>query len=127
AAADHVNEAVIEVLVVLRAGAAFGVVLDAEHGQPLVAEALYRAVVEIALRDIEVARRNRVPVDLEFVVLAGDVDPAGVEVLDGVVGAVVAIRKARGRRSSRPTEDLMPEADAQQRSEEHTSELQSPD
>ena len=115
AAADHVNEAVIEVLVVLRARAAFGVVLDAEHGQSLVAEALYRAVVEIALRDIEVARRNRVPIDLEFVVLAGDVDPAGVEVLDGVVGAVVAIREARGRRPSRPTEDLMPEADAQQR------------
>src|SRR4029077_7884363 len=88
AASHHVDEAVVEVLVVLRAGAAFGVVLDAERGQRAVAEALDRAGVQAALRYVEVALRDRRRVDLELVVLARDVDAPRVEVLDRVVGAV---------------------------------------
>ena len=54
------------------------------------AESLDRPVVEIALRDEEIALGQRVRVDLELVVLARDVHSARLEVFDRVVGAVVA-------------------------------------
>ncbi len=102
-------------LVVLRPGAAFRVVLDAEGRQGAVAEAFDRAVVQVALRDEEVARWYGGRVHLELVVLAGDVHPAGFEVLDRVVGAVVAVRQPRGRGAGGATHDLVAEADAEQR------------
>src|SRR2546430_2661683 len=83
---------------VLRPRAAFGVVLDAEHRQRAVTEAFDRSIVQVALRDVEVAGGDRGRIDLELVVLAGDVHTAGVEVLDRMVGAVVAVRKTRGGR-----------------------------
>src|SRR5207253_653220 len=82
AVADHLEEPVVQVLVVLRAGTAFGVVLDAERGQPPVAEALDRAVVQVALGDVEVPGGDGPGIDLELVVLARDVDSTVVEVLD---------------------------------------------
>src|SRR6202011_3126104 len=92
--ADHFYDPVVQVLVVLRTGTALGVVLDAERGQRAMTEAFDRAVVEVALRDEEVARGKRGGIDLELVVLAGDVNPSGLEVLDRVIGAVVAVGKA---------------------------------
>ena len=91
-AAHHIDEPVVQVLVVLRPRAAFGVVLDAEHRQRAVTEAFDRSIVQVALRDVEVAGGDRGRIDLELVVLAGDVHTAGVEVLDRMVGAVVAVR-----------------------------------
>src|SRR5207253_9231785 len=69
---SHVDEAVVKVLVVLRAGAALGVVLHAESRQRAVTETLDRAVVQVALRDVEVAGRDRRRVDLELVVLRSE-------------------------------------------------------
>ena len=58
-------------LVVLRAGAALGVVLDREDRQLAVAQPLDRAVVQVDVADVEAARRQRrAGVDLELVVLA---------------------------------------------------------
>src|SRR5438046_2105381 len=48
-------------------------------------------------------------------VLARDVDATGVEVLHGVVGAVMAVRQARRGRSGRAPHDLVTEADAEER------------
>ena len=81
-----------------------------------VAQALDRAVVEVALADDEAGlARQRLADDLDLVVLCGDLDAAGVEVLDRVVGAVVAEAQAArvGARGAR--HDLVAQADAQQR------------
>src|SRR6266705_1434201 len=68
--AHHLDEAVVQVLVVLGAGTTLGVVLDAERGQRPMAETLDRAVVQVALRDEEIACGNRLGIDLELVILA---------------------------------------------------------
>src|SRR5438270_1536775 len=102
-------------LVVLRAGAALRVVLDAERGQSAVAESLDRAVVQVPVRDVEVAGWDRGRVDLELLVLARDVHAPGVEVLHGVVGAVMPVRETRRRRARGAAEDLVPEADPEER------------
>src|SRR5438132_801439 len=114
-AAHHIDEPVVQVLVVLRPRAAFGVVLDAEHRQRAVTEAFDRSIVQVALRDVEVAGGDRGRIDLELVVLAGDVHTARVEVLDRMVGAVVAVRKTRGGCARGAPENLVAEADAEDR------------
>ena len=81
-------------LVVLGTRTAFGVILHAESRQPAVAEALDRAVVEVALGHVEVADGYRPGVDLELVVLARYVHPPGIEVLDRVIGAVMSVGQA---------------------------------
>src|SRR3546814_4348723 len=71
--------------------------------------------------------------DHEAVVLAGDLDLPGLQVLDRVVGAAVAHVHLLGPGAERQRQHLVAEADAehrfaavdQPRSEEHTSELQS--
>ena len=115
AVSDHLQKTVVQVLVVLGAGTAFGVVLDAEGGQCAVAKAFDRGIVQVALRDVEVAARDRGRDDLELVVLARDMDTPGVEVLHGMVGAVVTVRKTRGGRPGGAAEDLVTETDPEQR------------
>ena len=60
-------------------------------------------------------RRQRLLVDREAVVLAGDADAAGVEVLHRVVGAVVAELHLEGLRAGGERHDLVAEADAEGR------------
>ncbi len=79
------------------------------------AESFDRAIVQVALRHVEVAGGYRRRVDLELVILARDVDAARVEVLDRVVRAVVAVGKARGGGSGSASEDLVAKADSEQR------------
>ncbi len=79
------------------------------------AEALDGAVVEVPLRHVEVALRYRIRVDLELVVLARDMDAAGVEVFDRMVRAVMPVGEPRGRRPRRAPKDLVTEADAEER------------
>src|SRR5947209_18875936 len=50
--------------------------------------------------------------DGKFVVLAGDLDTAADQVLDGMVGAVVPERKLVGLEPNGPTQDLVTEADS---------------
>src|SRR3954454_13805913 len=99
--ADLVEEPVEEVEAVVRAGAGLGVVLDGAAGHIEERQALDGAVVEV-----EVAERRGAEIglpadglvgldgllparaeDREAVVLRGDLDAAGLEVLDRVVGA----------------------------------------
>ena len=55
------------------------------------AQPLHRAVVEVDLADPEPGRRRqRVPDDLDLVVLRRDLDQPELDVADRVVGAVVA-------------------------------------
>ena len=57
--------------------------------------------------------RQRVGVDGEVVVLAGDLDAPVRQVLDRVVGAVVAERQLDRVGAQRPAEQLVTEADAE--------------
>ncbi len=50
--------------------------------------------------------------DGEAVVLGGDLDPAGAQVLDRMVGAAVAEGQLEGLQADRPAEQLVAEADA---------------
>ncbi len=111
---DHLGEAVEEVLVVLRAGRPLGVVLHAEDRQAAMGETLDGAVVEVQLGDEEVARRDAGGLDLELVVLARDVGEAGLQVLDGVVGAMMSEGQPRGLAADRLAEQLVAEADAEE-------------
>src|SRR3546814_9500046 len=110
-------------MAVPRAGRGLRVVLHGEHGPALDRDALVGAVEEgdVALDHTLGQRRG---IDHEAVVLAGDLDLAGGEVLHRVVGATVAALHLGGLGAEGEREDLVAEADAE-RSEEHTSELQS--
>jgi hypothetical protein len=53
--------------------------------------------------------------DTEAVILAGDLDLAGGEVFDRMIGAAMADRHLLGLAAEREGEELMPEANAEQR------------
>ena len=74
----------------MRAGAGFGVILHAEDRQCRVAETFDGVVVEIHVRDDAPFCFQRFLIDGEAVVLAGDLDPAGVEIFDRLVAAAMA-------------------------------------
>ena len=99
--AEHRGEVLEEVGAVVGTGAGLGVVLHAERGRVEHAEALAHAVVEVHVAHLGPAA-ERVGVDGEVVVLAGDLDPAGGEVAHRVVAAVVAERAASPCRRRAP-------------------------
>src|SRR5262245_23024758 len=86
---DEVDEASEEVRRLVRAGRRLGVVLHGEERQALVLEPFDGAVVQVRVREDRRAA-ERVGVDGEAVVLRRDLDLAGLQVLDGLVRAVVA-------------------------------------
>ena len=80
------------------------------------AQALDRTVVEVALADLEAAvARQRLPDHLDLVVLRRDLNAPGAEVLDRVIGAVMAKAQPAGLGAGGPAHDLVAQADAQQR------------
>ena len=85
-------------------------VLHGEHRAVLEPDALDGAVEQRAVGDLELGRQVVVG-DGEAVVLAGDLDLAGGQVLDRVVGAVMAERHLLGPRAQRQAEHLVAEAD----------------
>ena len=120
------QEAVEEVAGVVRAGAGLRVVLDRRARDVSQDQALDGAVVEVQVGELGVAEvglpANRLvaldrrlaagALDREAVVLRGDLDPAGLEVLDRVVGAAVPEGELEGLEAHRPAQQLMAEADA---------------
>ena len=79
-------------------------------------QSLDAAVVQVAVADVEAALGGeRFLIDLELVVLRGDRDAPGAHVLDRMVRAVMSEGQTRGRRSDRAREQLMTEADAEDR------------
>ena len=114
---------------VVRAWACLGVVLDAGARHVAQHESLDGAVVEVHVRQLggaevglppqRLVAGDRVlapgPDDGEAVVLGGDLDLAGREVLDGMVGTAVAERELEGLEPDRPAQQLVAEADAEHR------------
>ena len=99
---------------ILRAGRGFRVVLDREDRPAVDGEAFQRAVEEgdVGGRDAAGQRAGR---DLETVVLAGDLDPPCRQLLDRMVGAAVAEGHLPGLGAKREGEQLVAEADAEER------------
>ena len=87
-------------------------VLDREHRAVVEREPFERAVEQ---RDVGFAqpRGQDVADHDEAVVLARDLDPAGGEVLDRMVGAAMAEMHLLGARAERQRQDLVAEADAE--------------
>src|SRR3954471_4996644 len=126
---DLLQEAVEEIEAVVRAGPGLGVVLDRGAGDVEQREALDRPVVEVEVRELGGAEvglpaHGLVGVDRllasrpehgEAVVLRGDLDAAGLEVLDRVVAPAVAERELERLQAHRAAQQLVAEADAERR------------
>ncbi|MCY1508168.1 hypothetical protein D9M68_424690 [compost metagenome] len=98
----------------MRAGAGLGVALEAEGVLVGTLDALQGAVEQRLVGGAQVARQGRL-VDGEAVVLAGDHHHAAVEVLHRVVGAMVAMAHLHGLGAGGQAEQLVAEADAEDR------------
>ena len=91
-------------------------VLDGHDGKLFVGETLDRFVVHVHVADFEAAvAGDGAGVDLEAVVLGGDVDAAGGEVLDGMIGAAMAEFQSAGGGADGEREELVAQADAGER------------
>ena len=110
----HRDEAREQICAVGRAGAGLGVVL---HGKRRRAgQAMPSLLPSNRLMCVTVTPSGSdCLVDREAVVLAGDLDLAGGQVLDRLVGAAMAARQLVGPPAQRERQQLMAEADAEQR------------
>ena len=113
ARAHHRDELLEEVVAVVGAGAGLRVVLDGEHraGRAAGSPRPCRRSGSRGSARARAARRARV--HAEAVVLRGDLDLAGPQVLDRVVGAAVAELQLVGLAPAGEAEDLVAEADAE--------------
>src|SRR6516164_10658935 len=108
----HVDEALEEIIAVLRAGTRLGMILHGEHRPIPEAQALIAAVEKRDMRDLRLCREG-FGEDAEAVVLAGDLDLAGGEVLDGVIGAAMPDRHLLCLAAERQRQQLVAQADAE--------------
>src|SRR5271155_4899645 len=86
---DQADEPLEEIVRILRSGRRFGMVLDREDGAVGHPEPLVRAVEERDVRGHRIGRQA-LGLDPEAVILAGDLDLAGLEILDRMIGAAMA-------------------------------------
>ena len=89
-------------------------ILDAEHGPPLVAQPLDGLVVKVDVRDLDVIG-HRLRVNGEAVVLRCDLDLLGGQALHGVVATSMTELQLVGLGPHGQPQHLMPEADAEDR------------
>src|SRR5580658_5626496 len=111
---DEPDEALEEIMAVLRSGRGFGVILDREDRLAGHAQALVAAVEErhMGRRDIGGQALGLYP---EAVILAGDLDLSGRQILDRMVGAAMALRHLGGTAAQCQRQQLMAETDAEDR------------
>ena len=109
----HVNEAIEEIPGVMGTGAGFGVVLDGENRFRGVTKALERTIVEIDVRWLGPDGGEAVCVNCEAMVLAGDLNFAGVEILHGLIAATMAELEFVRLSSQRQAQQLMSQANAE--------------
>ena len=116
----QLDEPVEQVGGVVRSGGGLRVVLDAEGRHVQRPHALHTAVVRAGVGDLGGAERGveplpRLALHGEPVVLRGDRDAPGGVLDHGDVDAAVAVAHLVGPAAQRPAEDLVAEADAEQR------------
>src|SRR5262249_48359787 len=108
------QESVEEAGGVVRAGGGLGVVLDGEDRLAGDLEALDRAVVQVDLSH-PAGGGERGGVDREAVVLAGDQNLPRRQVLNRLVAAMMAEAQLVGRAAQGEPQELVAEADAEER------------
>src|SRR5262245_22835404 len=100
-----------KIATILGPRAGLGMVLDGEDRQLAVADALHGAVVQVDVRDLDARGLQPRGIDRVAVVLRGDVDPAGAQVLHRMVAAAVSERQLERARPEGAADDLVAEAD----------------
>src|SRR4051794_8184609 len=108
------DEAGEEVMAVLGAGRGFRMILYGEDGPAFKRNAAIRAVEERHMC-LDHAFGQARPLDGEAMVHGRDLDLAGREVLDRMIGAVMALMHLRRLGAERDRQHLMSEADAEER------------
>src|SRR6266849_11131246 len=111
----QLDEPLEQVVRVVRPWRGLGVVLHGEDRQLPMPHALGGAVVEVHVGFDEPGLLHRPGIHAEAVVLRGDLDAPGLEVLHGMVGAVVAELELVGAAPEGQAQDLVAEADAEDR------------
>ena len=88
-------------------------ILHAEKGQILVAQALVGVVIEIQMCDFDFARRERVRVDAKTMILCRDLHLIGQQVFNRMVRTVVAKFQLEGSAAKSEAAKLVAETDAE--------------
>src|SRR5215813_5057178 len=84
-------------------------------------QAFERIVIQIDVRQFDFALSERVRIDGEVVVVRGDLDLAALETLHRMIAAVMPELQFVCPAAQREADELMPEADAEDRSLAHES------
>ena len=108
----HVGELREQVVRIMGTGRGFGVVLHAEERQFFVAHAFVGVVVEIDVSDFHIAGRQRFGIDAESVILRGDFDFLGDQILHGMIGTMMPELQFESLAAQRQPAQLVTEADA---------------
>ena len=95
----------------MRPGRCLGMALKAECGLVCPGQALQRAVKQTDVGDAQMLWQAG-HVNREAVILAGNADPARVQIFDRVIGAVVALLHFEGFDTCCQSHELVPEANA---------------
>ena len=111
----HGDEIVEEVAGVVRSGRGLGMILHAEERQRAVAHAFVGVIVQIDVRDFDVARRERFGIHAEAVVLRRDFDFLRAQIFHRMIRAVMAEFQLECLAAQREAAELMAEADAEDR------------
>src|SRR5580704_5833375 len=108
-------EIVEEVPRVMRTGSGFRMILDAKHGMIAQPEAFESLVVQIHVSDLALARAERIGIHGESVIVRSYFHFIGDLVDDRVIGAAVAELHLVCLAAYRKTQNLIAEADAEDR------------
>ena len=98
---------------VMGARAGFGVVLNPKHRLMAMGKGSHGAVIEIEMGDLHSILRQRVGIESEAVVLAGDLHLAGCSA--GVIETAMAVIQFERSASESQSQDLMTETNSEQR------------
>src|SRR6476469_3217777 len=118
AGADGLQELAEERPRVVRARGGLRMVLDREDRELPMHEPLHRSVVQVHVRHPEGRRAGYsllIPHHGKPVILGRDQHPIGVDLADGVISPPVSVRHLHGSCAEREAEELMPEANSQNR------------
>src|SRR5262245_16042676 len=111
----HFDERIKQVSGIVGAGRGLRVILDGKDWQALVAKALDGAVVQVDVSYDSALGLQRLLIDREPVILAGDLDPPGIQILDWLISATVAELELVSRCPDRAAKELVAEADPEDR------------
>src|SRR5438445_5021684 len=104
---------------VVRAGRGLWVVLDAEQWQVAMAHAFQCRVVQIHVRELDFALRQCIGIDGKVVVVGRYLDFARLQLLHGMISAMVAEFQLIGLSTQSNSYELMPQANSEYRLPSH--------